>query len=75
MDKPYTFEEAADLLRVSPRTLRRRLATHRMGQFRLGGRVLFSRVTLHRHLTDGTDFPLIKYIMRNEFGTTLRRAS
>ena len=60
-DRPYTKAEVCDLLGISPRTLARRLTSHRMGQFKLGLQVRFARPVIDKHVSEGIDFPLRAY--------------
>ena len=48
--KLLTIEETANLLRVSPRTIRRRIYAGEIGAYRLGRQWRIARIELEEHL-------------------------
>ena len=59
--KPYTRAEVCELLHITNRTLNRYLLKHSMGQLKIGGRTVFSRPIIDKHLTTAQPFPVRKY--------------
>ena len=47
VDKPYTLNEAAEMLNISPQTLRREIDRGKIAAYRFGGRRSACRLSLY----------------------------